>query len=217
MPFRRPALPRKSRHERVASRAWRSRAARSHHQHPPAGRSRSARPGGLDRPPVAELLQFERIPSRKKVVPVRMPAWFESYLLLARRRANPRDDRVNCGFHRRPRRWPAMPQPPELTSPQTSSRTTVICWIVILASAGYVAGRVFYQQTAPRQADSTHPANDLDLLLTSRVLVGQKQLLADFRQPSPPVHDSLKTLDAKVHSPDDELRAAIVAGELNGA
>ncbi|MBC8106474.1 MAG: CPBP family intramembrane metalloprotease [Anaerolineae bacterium] len=89
--------------------------------------------------------------------------------------------------------------------------STVLCWLLILASIGWVAGNVFVQRRA-----GLGKADNFQLELNSRILIGQKLLLKDLGQPVQPVDQMLRTLDAAATSPEQKLEAAIVAGELAG-
>ena len=85
----------------------------------------------------------------------------------------------------------------------------VLCWLLILASVGYVAGRVFVQgRTAPSEPDN------FQLELSSRLLVGQKVLMKDLDQAAQPANTTTQDVDVIAKSPEQKLRAAIVAGEV---
>lgn len=110
-----------------------------------------------------------------------------------------------------------MSEGPGLPNPGRSSRSAIICWIVILVTIGYVAAGVFVRKSSRFDtADSKRATANMDLELSARVLVGQKLLALAFNQQPISAREALATLDAKATSLNDKLHAAIVAGELAG-
>lgn len=90
--------------------------------------------------------------------------------------------------------------------------STLLCWLLILACVGWVAGRVFMD------GRSRHgKTDDFQFELNGRLLIGQKLLTKEIGQAAPPAADALRTLDASASSPQQKLRVAIAAGELVGA
>lgn len=87
-----------------------------------------------------------------------------------------------------------------------------MCWLLILASIGWVAGRVFVQRRA-----GLGKTDSFQLELNARILIGQRLLLKDLKQPTQPVDQMMQTLDAAARSPEQQLEVAIASGELVGA
>src|SRR5688572_1083308 len=102
-----------------------------------------------------------------------------------------------------------MSDQPVATSPRGGFRAFV-CWIVIVVSIGYVAGRVYWRQVAGRAptAEQLGQNSYLDLELSARVLVGQKQLAVDLEQPATAAQDAFPALEGKARTPGERVRVA---------
>lgn len=119
------------------------------------------------------------------------------------------------------------PQEPPSQSPQQPQRwpqpgsrvSAIVCWIAILGTIGLVAGRIFVKRNAPPpvEDDESAEVSDVQLEMSARLLLGQKQMAIDLNQPTNAAHNSLRSLDQRSRTRIDKLRAAIVAAELEGA
>jgi membrane protease YdiL (CAAX protease family) len=96
---------------------------------------------------------------------------------------------------------------------------------VIIASVAYVMTRVQTQYmergskttatTKPTTRGATSDSDNLDLRLQARLAVGSKAMLP--KQSDQDRAKLLKNVDSAAQTPEDKLRAAIVAGEVAGA
>lgn len=110
----------------------------------------------------------------------------------------------------------ATPQPPPL--PGTSGRSrliTAVAWIVIWACLGVVG---YANWRAARMAGRVEATEHFQLLITSRIAVGEVRMLPG----SPQLRSNVKgqaiaQLTKLATDPGDQLRVAAVVGEVEGA
>src|SRR5580693_4187675 len=103
--------------------------------------------------------------------------------------------------------------------------TAVFCWVVILGIVGFILVRntMAYRSAGDRALTSVVPAPDVSLEISSRMLIGQTNLLSKVRGGVDPVlmarqrEKMVAAIDSAAVTPADKLNAIAVVGELSGA
>ncbi len=110
-------------------------------------------------------------------------------------------------------------------SPKGYSYTTACSWLVILGIVAFIVVRntTAALKAADRPLTSVVPAPDVSLEITSRMLIGQTELLARLPSGTDPALVSrqrgrmIAAIDAAAITPADKLNAIPVIAELSGA
>jgi hypothetical protein len=120
---------------------------------------------------------------------------------------------------------PVPPVPPESTSSRGYRRSVFISWTLILLSVSFMLVAWNVVRPMMKRAHAGTGGENLDLRVAARLAVGSKVMLQRFggsaRPAKPattrPAQPQLEALESAAKTPVDQLRAAIVAGDVEGA